>query len=484
MASITSIGVGSGIDLESLVENIISAERDPTTNRLNLEQVKTESKISAMGSLRLTMGAFQDSLASLQDTDLFNSRTANSSDNALFTASASNSADLSSYAVEVYEMAQANKIASSASFTSSDDTVGSGTLTVGFKGEAGFDILVDAGDSLSDIRDAINSAGGNPGITASLLTVDAGMGDGSTVTKFIMTSNKTGDVGQINIAVDDDDNVDNDGTGLSQFFYDGNNLLDPNNQFAEVETAQDARIKVDGYTAYSSTNSFSSVIDDVTITLKKGADDILNPPSATLSISEDKSQATSAIETFVASYNELLIVFNTLTDYDSATGTSGLFTGDSSISSLEMGIRRVLNDSVDGASSDLNALSLIGVSTNRNGTISLDSEKLSDNINNRLSDMEALFSSSDGVATQLDALLETHLQSGGTFDTRKQSLDSTLREIDDQRADLNFRIDTIEQRYRSQFAALDILVSQLNSTGNFLTQQLDATAKIVNRDNS
>lgn len=484
MASISSIGVGSGIDLESLVNQIVDAERAPAENRLNLAKTQAEAQISALGSLRLTMSAFQDSLEDLKKASFFGSRNASSGDSSLFTATAGSSADLTGYSIEVFEQAQANKIASATDFTSPASTVGSGTLTIGFAAGNSFNVNVAATDSISDIRDAINSATDNVGITASLITVDAGAGDGSTVSKFVFTSNNTGAAGQIDISVADDDLNDTDNNGLSQFFFDGSQPLDAGNQFDEVSAAQDARIAVDGFTAYSSTNTFSEVINDVTITVLKGADDVLDPPSAGLRITADKSKITAAIETFVASYNELATVFNALTDYDSISNTSGLLTGDSSINALESGIKRVFSDVVDGASGSLNSLAFLGIATNRNGSISLDSDKLADVITNRFDDLGSLFASEDGVATQLDSLLNSYLNSGGVFDNRNSNLTTTLRDIEDQRADLDFRLNVIEERYRSRFSALDILVSQLNSTGDFLLQQLDAAARIVNRDNS
>ncbi len=484
MASITSVGVGSGIDLEALITQIVDAERAPTESRLDFEQTRLEAEISAVGSLRLTMDAFQSALQDLKDLDFFSTRRATSGDSSLFTATAGENADLSTYNIQVFEQAQANKIASDTDFADPNATVGSGTLTIGFEGGSNFAITVGATDTIAEIRDAINNASDNVGITASLITVDAGMGDGSTVTKFVFTSDTTGASSQIDISVDDDDLTDTDGSGLSQFFYDGTNPLDAGNQFSQVDAAQDARISVDGFTAFSSTNEFSNVINDVTITLLDEADDILNPPSAALVIDEDKTQVKAAVETFVATYNELITVFNTLTDYDSVSGTSGLLSGDSVVSSLESSIRRVISDTVDGANEGFDALTFIGISTNSNGSIALDDTTLTDIISNNFQDLATLFSSDDGVATQLDELLTGFLQSGGTFDNRDERLQASLDDIQDQRDDLDLRVSIIEERFRSQFAALDILVAQLNSTGDFLLQQLSASANIINRDSN
>jgi flagellar hook-associated protein 2 len=482
MASITSVGVGSGIDLENLIKNIINAERAPVEKRLDLQQTLTKAEISAMGSLRLTMGAFKGTLSDLKDSNFFSTRSATSGNSQLFTATAGTNADLANYNIQVFEQAQANKIASNTDFSDPSATVGSGTLTVGLEGGLSFDITVAATDTIAEIRDAINAAPNNVGITASLITVDAGQGDGSTISKFVFTSNNSGASGQINISVDDDDLGDTDGSGLSQFFYDGSLPLDAGNQFSQVDAAQDARISVDGFTVYSSSNTFDDVIDDVSITILQGAKDILDPPSGALNISVDTAKVTAAVELFVASYNELIIVFNRLTNYDPVSDTSGLLGSDAGVNALEQGIRGVLGNVVEGAATDLSILAFIGISTNSNGTISLDSDKLADTVSNRLDDLGTLFSSEEGVATQMDSLLKEYLQSGGVFDNRNTRLEGTLNSIQDQRDDLNLRLNVIEKRFRSQFAALDLLVSQLNSTGNFLSQQLEAAAQIINRD--
>ncbi len=484
MASISSAGVGSGIDLDSLLQQVVSAEREPVKQRLDLEEAEVEAEISAMGNLKQTVAAFQDALQDLKNPGFFSSRSAASSDSSLFTATAGTTADLSNYTIEVFEQAGANKIVSDTDFSSPTATAGSGTLTISQADGGSFDVAVAADDSIADIRDAINSASGNPGVSASLITVDAGAGDGSTVTKFVLTSNSTGADGQIDISVSDDDGNNTDGSGLSRFFYDGANPLDGGNQFSQIDAAQDARIAVDGFTAYSSTNTFDNVIDDVSITVVDEADDPLNPPSGTLSVSADKSQVTAAVETFVATYNELTTVFNKLTNYDEATGTAGLLSGDAVVNGLESSLRRIMNDTVDGASEGFNALAFIGVATNRDGSISLDSGRLSEVVNQDFDQLAELFSGDDGIATNLDARVENALSFGGTFDNRTERLENSLRDISEQRQDLALRIDKIRARYQSQFAALDSLVSQLNSTGDFLQQQLSASAQIVNRTES
>jgi flagellar hook-associated protein 2 len=481
MASVTSIGVGSGIDLEGLVEQLINAEREPQEVRLNLKETVTQASISAFGNLKSTLAAFQSSLANLQDSDFFSARTAISGDDSLFTASASASANIGSHTIEVDDLASANKVATNANFTSPADILGEGTLTVGFLGGSSFSIDVAATDDLSTVRNAINDATDNIGVTASLITGVSG-------TELVITANNSGTSQQLDISVvDTGDGQNQDASGLSRLFYDGSdpdNSINGLNQVQQIDAAEDARIFVDGFEATSSSNEFADVLEGITITVLADDGGAIPLPSANLVISTDKTSAKSNIETFVASYNELILVLNSLTDYDAATETRGLLGGDSSISTLESQVRRVFGNKIDSADGSLDNLALLGITTNRNGTISLDDTVLDDVIANNFDNIGALFSSDDGVATQLDDLLEGFLKFGGLFDNKETVLKAQLDDIADQRINLDFRLEKIEARFRSQFAALDILVAQLNQTGDFLTQQLDAAAKIVNRDNS
>lgn len=481
MASITSIGIGSGIDLENMVDQLISAERDPKELQLNLKESVTQGSISALGNLKGTLAAFQDSLAKLKDSEFFSGRSAVSGDSTLFTATADSNANIGSHTIEVDDLASANKIATNAGFTSPTATLGEGTLTIGFLAGTSFDISVATTDNLSTVRDAINNATDNIGVTASLIT-------GVNGTELVITANESGVANQLDISVvDTGDSLNQDANGLSRLFYDGSdpdNSINGLNQSQQITAAQDAKIYVDGFEATSSSNTFSDVLEGVTITALADDGGNLPLPSASLVVSTDKSTVKGDLETFVASYNELVTVLNSLTDYNSVTDSSGILSGDATISALESQVRRILTNNVDGADSSLNNLALLGISTNSNGTIALNEATLDNAIANNFDGLGELFAGENGVATKLDGLLESFLKFGGLFDTKEDTYNAQLAEIEDQRQALELRLEKIETRFRSQFSALDILVSQLNQTGDFLTQQLDAAARIVNRDNS
>lgn len=469
--AVTSVGTGSGLDLENLITKIVDSERTPTKNRLNLKQTTLEATISAMGSIKSTLTEFQASLTKLKSGALFSGRSVVSSDNTLFTATATSKAELGSYQIEVLSMAKANKLAS-ANLAGAATPIGSGTLNISV-GASSFNVDITAGtnDTLAGIRDAINNATNNAGVRASILTVSDGLG--GTASKLVLTSSKSGAANTVTVAVTGDaDGLDADNAGLSR-------LASAN--LTEIDAASDAKITIDGFEATSTTNQFTNAIDGVTINvLKTGTDPLADPLSGTLSLAVDKTGAKAAVEDFVANYNALSTIFNTLTNYDATAKTRGLLSGDASVNVMESRIRSIMTSTVGDAAEGLNNLAFLGITTNRNGSIALNDTKLSNALSTRFEDIEKLFSGDNGIATRLDKLATELTGSGGVFNTRETSMRDQLSAIEDQRDKLELRLTKIEARYRAQFSSLDILVGQLKSTGDFLTQQLTAAAAITN----
>lgn len=477
MASITSLGAGSNLELDVLLDKLVTAEKKPKQDLITQNQSLAKATISALGAIKSKLSAFQDALAKLKDPAFFNTRSATSSDTTLFTVSAQNTADAASYDISVINLAKANKIAS-ANFASPAETVGSGTLSIGV-GSASFDVEIVAGtnDTLAGVRDAINNAPNNTGVKASLLTVSDG--NGGSVTKLVLTANNTGAASQISIGVADDDGNNTDASGLSRLSY---NIADSaSSQFSEINAAIDARITVDGFEATSSSNVFANVISGVTITALKGATNPAEPPSGQLVVAKDTSALREAVQSFVGSYNELVGSLNQLTTYNKDTGAVGPLMGDSSLRAIQTRLRSIIGDTVSGAAGDFSSLSFIGLSTNKDGSLTIDSAKLSSAIDSRFDDVGKLFSGSDGAAGKLSAAIDNITGGGGVLQNRESALNDRITELNKQQVALDLRIESFTKRYRAQFAALDALVTQLNQTNSFLTQQLDATAKIISR---
>ncbi len=485
MASITSVGTGSGLQLESLITDILNAEKAPVEARLTTREANVQASISALGNLKSSLSDFQTALGKLKNASAFSSRSTTSSDSTLFSATGSTSAELGSYQIGVVQMAKTQKLAS-ANFASASTVVGNGTLNIDVGGKS-FSVEITAGqnDSLSGIRDAINNASGNTGVRASLLTVSDGAG--GTATKLMLTSTKSGSDGAIKVSVTDGDGNDTDNSGLSQLRYDAADpAFDPDNGAFEAgrvtvaSPAQDAIITIDGFEVRSSTNVFADSIPGVTLTLLKEGTDADEPLSGQLNVTENKSGIKGAIEAFVASYNALNGIFRQLTGTSASGEGRGLLSGDTSVNLMQSKLRSMLGSSIEGAASDFNSLAALGIRTERDGSISLDNAKVEAALANRYEDVSKLFSGSNGLAGKLDSVVSGLVGRGGTFDIRQESLNKQLDDITKQRSALALRLEKVEARYRAQFSSLDILVSQLNQTGDFLTQQLEATAQMIN----
>lgn len=479
--TISSLGSGSGLDLSGLLTKLVDAEKAPQQAIIDQKTASVKGSISALGTLQSKLTAFQTALSNLKDTSDFNSKAATSSDTSLFTATAVATADVSSYKIGVISLAQANKVASG-NFATQDTQVGSGTLTVGV-GSKSFSVNITAGvnDSVAGIRDAINASASNTGVKASLLTVSNG--SGGTAVKLVLTSTSTGAANQISVGVTDSDGNNTDTSGLSQLYYSKSDAV--NSRLSEVNAAQDAQITVDGFTATSSTNTFSNTIPGVTITALKGAADPLNPPPpAQLSVSVDTSAASKAIQSFITAYNDLADTFTSLAGYDSTTKTAGPLFGDSSVALIQSRIRQAISSPVTGAAGDLNSLSLIGITTNADGSLSFDANKFATSTDGRFTDLGKLFSGTTGVAGQLNGLINDFTTTGGALKAHQQSLTDQLKQLSDQQTTLNARIADFQARYQAQFAALDKIVQQLNQTSSYLTQQFNAINNVSSSSKS
>lgn len=476
MATISSIGSGSGLPLEDIITKVVEAERVPTETRLNLRSTTVEANISAYGSLKGAMSAFQTSLGELSDPSNASTRKATSSDENIFTVTADNDTPLGTNQVQVLNLASTHKIASP-SLDTPFQKIGEGSVTVTL-GNRSTTIEVGESDnnSLSKLRDAINEATDNPGVTASLVTIDNGEGDGGTVTKLVLTSTESGEENEISISVEDSDGNNSDGEGLSRLHFDASDL--EGSQMGQLNEAKDARIAVDGLVASSSTNKFNEVLEGISITAVGEPEDPENPPSGTLSIEQSNLAAQGNVEKFVASFNEVFVTIKELTKVDQQSGQGGLLTGDSAVRQISSLLRRELSKPVEGAPPGYDSLASIGILTERSGTLSIDSTKLKNAIEGDIDSVMNLFSGEKGLAQRMENEVSRFLGPDGIIKAKETGFDTEQRAIDDEREALTDRLNRIETRYRAQFTALDTLVNQLNSTQSFLTQQLESIANL------
>lgn len=453
MGGISVPGVGSGLDVNGLVTQLIAVERAPAQTQINTQRARAQSKISALGGLNSALDSLKKAFATLSDGSAFSRRTVSSADTAVFTASATSSAVPGRYAVEVIALATAHKLSSGA-FAAADTAVGTGTLTVTVNGVASALAIDSNNQTLAGIRDAINAAPDNPGVNATIVTGDDGA-------HLILNARNSGSAGEISLTSSGGDG------GLSALtFVQGG----PSNGLTQIDPAQNAQVSIDGIVVGGAGNRITSAIDGVTIDL------VSAKPGSTidLTIAVDKAAAASAIGAFVSSYNALVSTSTQLASYNATTGSAGPLLGDSTL----RGIRNDLSQALSARdnSTGLQSLSAIGIRVALDGTLSVDSTVLSDALDAGQESVAALVAPDAALGKALSNVFNRYLGSGGTLVNRSQTLNDTQRALDRQQEQLDLRINATEARLRAQFTALDSLLSRLQSTGNFLTQQLSSAS--------
>ncbi len=443
MATITSAGVGSGLDINSIVSQLMTIERQPLVN-LQSKRSDLDSQLSDYGRLKSALSDFQSALGKLNSTTDFSLFTTTSSDPDVFTATAGSAAAAGNYSIQVQNLAVAHKMGSTSFADADTTTVGNSgdTMTVTVNGSS---FTVDIGGmTLQQIRDAVNDASDNVGVTASVIQVD------DTTFHFTLTSDNSGTAYAIGLAFADS----------------GSNPIADPLTMATTTSADDAQVLIDGtYTVTRSSNTISDAIGGVTLNLL--AQDAVN--THTLTISRDQDAIQESVQGFVDAYNSLHDLIGEL--------RNGTLAGDNSLLSIENGIRSVFNSPPAALGGSYSYLAEIGITVDKLGTMSLNSDQLtlSDALSADFPGVVALFSdSTEGYATRLYDLMDQYLTLGGNglIESREDGINSRKDLLDTRIATLEQRLVLIEQRYRDQFTALDTLVSQLQTTSTFLTQQL------------
>jgi len=476
MATISSAGIGSGLDINGIITQLMNVEKQPLL-ALDTKEASYQAKLSAFGSLKGAISSLQSSARALKSTTLYAAMAAQSSSSATLTASANTAAATGTYAIEVIAKAQAQSISSRdfASITSDLSTIdGKIKIELGTYDEAPpasftadpaktpvtIDIAANE-SSLEEIRDKINSA--NAGVRANLVYV------GSAGYKLTLTSNDTGATTSIKLTtLDSGNNVLTDNNDIAKLSFDPTQLAGAGNEFDINVGAQDAHLKIDGLSIYRKTNTVSDAITGVTLTLATAG-------NATVTISKDTAAAKSAFDTFVKAYNDTNKLLRDLTTFNTQTGLGAILTGDSGARSLQSALRSLITTGRTAAGEPRN-LSDLGISMQRDGSLQFDSGKLASAMASSATQVSALMttdnSSDNGLAVRMTSALDGILSSNGILASRTDGINRSIADVDDRRELLARRLTQIEARYRKQFTALDTLVASMQKTSQYLTQQL------------
>lgn len=450
MPSIISSGIGSGLDIAGIVQQLVAAEGQPVATRLGQQEARAQAKLSAFGSLKSVLADLRDKLNVMKDAKQFLARRAVSSNEDAFTVTSDTNAVPANYSIEIVQLAQAQKLTSGA-FADADTVVGTGTLTIQMGADAvAIDINAE-NNTVAGIRDAINSSADNPGVAATIVNADSG-------SYLILTADKTGVANTIKVTQSGGDG------GLAVLEY------DPPTSTALTETiaAQDGQVRIDGFDVMSDNNTFAGAIQGVTISAFQ-----TTTLTESLAVENDNDAVRDLVSDFVESYNALIDTFDNLTDYDPEADAAAPLVGDATVRSIRDQIRRELSVSVQDAGGPFTALSDVGLEIQLDGKLSIDDERLSTALAEDFTQLGQLFAATDGFAVRLHGLADGFLTTGGILETRTEGLEKTIESIGEQGEALNERLVALEGRLLRQFNALDSLLGQLTTTSNFLTQQLN-----------
>lgn len=461
MAGISSLGAGSGIFSADLVDKLISAERQPVELRLNRRESEAQTKISAFGALRNALESLKAPLETLASSDGLKALTANSSNESVATVNVDASvASRGSYSVNVTQLAQAQSLASGSFADSDTTTVGTGSLTFTVNGVS-TDITVDgSNNTLQGLADSINDSGA--GLSAGV--VDTGSGF-----RLVLSSDESGLENAIQVSVTDSDGNSTDASGLSQFAFDGTT-----SNLTETVAAKDALLEVNGISISRSSNTVEDVVEGVTF-------DVKSVGTSSVKVERDPDEVAGRVQEFVDQYNALQDVIDKASGYNAETGVGGVLSGDSTIRNIERDLRSGLTTVPAGMeNSTVRTLADLGIKTEPStGKLEFDASVFKEKLEADPQAVTALFSEQNGVngiAGKIEATIENYLASDGAISGRTKGLNNALDQIQEQRDRLQLRMESYRDRLVAQFSAADALISQLNSTGNYISQQLAAIA--------
>lgn len=449
MASVTSLGTGSGLDLEGIITKLMTVESQPLT-ALATKEASYQAKLSAFGSMKSALSALQTATTALTTEATFTGKSASTSDSTVLTASAASEAASGSYSINVTQLAQYHAVRSNTNYAATTDTFNTGTLSISIGSGAAVDITIDSSNNtLAGIRDAINDA--DAGVTASIIN------DGTT-NRLVLASNTSGSAGAITVAVTDD------GSG-------GTHALSglASASLVTTQTADDANLTINGIAITRSSNTITDAVDGLTFNLK-------DTGTSTVSVSKNTSTVTAAVTAFVKAYNEAVAQIKSLTAYDVENEKAATLTGDSTARGILSQLSGMLGATMSGIGGNVSRLSDLGIAIQRDGTLALDSTKLSAALNNDEVDLAAFFGSTEstnkGIAVRFDEMLENIIGTDGLIEGRTDGINTSIENLQDRYERLELRLEAIEKRYRAQFTALDTLIASMNQTSSYLTQQL------------
>jgi len=477
MATLSSPGIGSGLDVNSIVTQLVAVERQPIT-KLQTQAASIQTQLSSFGLLQSYGANIRDISDRLSKPDFWNGTAATTSDGASVGVSSTTTATAGSYLVNVTQLAKAQSLASKA-YADSATTVGTGSLHIQLgEWDAGMttftadaaktavDIPIAAGsDTLESIKTQVNAA--NAGVTASIVN-DAGGA------RLVFTSSSTGAKSAVRVTATDDDGNNTDALGLSALAFDPASTA---GQMSQTQAAKNATATINGLAVSSATNTLSGVVSGVTLTLYK---ETTSP--AEVKVAQDVGTIKKAITDFAKAFSDMNTYISQQTKYDAATKKAAPLQGDRPTLTLQNNLRRLFSDS-SSASSTYARLSDVGLELQTDGSLKVNDTKLSAALAANPAEVAKLFNSTastdpneQGFAVRAKALTSQMIASDGAITTHTKGLRDSIARNQTQQQKLEDRVALVQARLTKQYAALDTLMSQISTTNSSLTQALKGVA--------
>ena len=473
MASITALGTGSGIDLESMVTKLMDVERLSIT-RVQNRQKSVESEISGLGQLSNALSSIQtaakdllpaSSTASMKDTfTTYKASVVNEKVASATLKSGVKNPATGGYSLEVEQLASSHRLVTKAG--EKNEVTENGTLKIEIgslsekdgkktffaNGAKTLEIEVKKGASLSEIRDAINKANG--GVSATIIK-------GSGGEQLVLSSKETGLDNVMKIS------------GLKNFAFDPAAADSSTNKMSDLATdggaaAQNAKLSINGIAAESSSNVVENVLDGVSLTLygtNKG-----DPTTVSVSV-DNSTKITEGLDAFVTSFNASATIISDLGKYDQETGETGLLQGRAILRNSKTQLTKLISGNNGIAGSEYQNLASIGVSFSKTGELQLDSSMLKTALSR---DYDGVMGLVQNTFKGLDSGVDKMITTDGTVTKSTESTNKILSQLKEQESTLNTRLNNIESRYRKQFTSLDSLVSSWNNISSYISQLVDS----------
>jgi flagellar hook-associated protein 2 len=442
-ALITSTGIGSGLDISAIVSSLTTAFGAAQTSQLTNQQNTLDSQVSAYGTFTAALDTLQAALPALQDPSQLAGFSATVADKNIASASTSSDAVAGTYSLQVNNLATVATATSAA--LSSTAAVGTGTLTIAVGGSSTAISIDSTNNTLAGIAAAINSTA-NVGVSASVITTTGG-------SRLVLTGSTTGAANQITVTPSGGDG------GLASLAL-------------TTVPAQDANFSINGFAATSGSNVVANAISGVTLNLQQAS---APATPTTLTISPDTSSAQTSIDGFVTAVNGVLSSIQTLTAYNPSTQTAGPLNGNATLEAFQNQLQSILGQFTNSGGS-VKSLTDLGITAGTDGTYTTDDTTLGNALSASLASVGNLLGGTNGIATQINNLVNNYTQPGGLLDTINQGLQTSLTNVSTQQTALAAQMAAYSARLTTEYNAMDTAVALLKQTQTYLNAEFNPTA--------